>query len=283
MMVWFRAILCTACAIAIGNAQSSEVQGASDRAGCAAFGCGSTNGRCQCSEDCVLRGDCCDDFRSVCSETAPSSRLLLDANETKGGKNHTREGKNHTREEEPGTNHTKKEKKEATPHEKSSRDAGKDASKDAGKGASKGVSKDAGKGKGTDKEKPTKEKTDKEKTDKEKEEKEKTTKEKTPEKALDKQHDAAAASTISKRMRMALLIAACVLALCLPITIACVLVCRGRRWCCFRGQKFERVPKAEPSTELGEAKKSEEPNGRAAPAPAGPMSIVEPDGDLLGL
>ena len=34
---------------------------------------------------------------------------------------------------------------------------------------------------------------------------------------------------------MVMLAAACLVALCCPLTIACVLVCRGRRWCCFRG------------------------------------------------
>lgn len=39
----------------------------------------------------------------------------------------------------------------------------------------------------------------------------------------------------TRQARMVMLAAACLVALCCPLTIACVLVCRGRRWCCFRG------------------------------------------------
>ena len=40
---------------------------------------------------------------------------------------------------------------------------------------------------------------------------------------------------MTRQARVALLAAACLAALCCPLTIACVMVCRGRRWCCFRG------------------------------------------------
>ena len=46
--------------------------------------------------------------------------------------------------------------------------------------------------------------------------------------------------------------AACLAALCCPLTIACVMVCRGRRWCCFRGglcTGHKRLPNEPDSTD----------------------------------
>ena len=57
---------------------------------------------------------------------------------------------------------------------------------------------------------------------------------------------------MTRQARVALLAAACLAALCCPLTIACVMVCRGRRWCCFRGglcTGHKRLPNEPDSTD----------------------------------
>jgi hypothetical protein len=83
-----------------------------------------------------------------------------------------------------------------------------------------------------------------------------------------KDKDRAKAQPASKHGQMALiagngwaLITACLLALCCPLTIACVLVCRGRQWCCFR-HRHAPVPKCEPDE-------------------SGPRSIDQPGGNQV--
>lgn len=250
-------LLCIAAAFA--RAEATDLPATEQALSCHEPACDGADGVCSCTDvfaACAERNDCCSDTLARCSPAIEEQRRLAPSNETEAlasnetSANKTKHAHEHTGKASNSSAHTPKEEKgkKAQPSE------GKSDGKSAGTKKPDAEKKES-KPPGDSKKEPKKD--DKKDTDK----KDAKTEKKDDKKGSEKKQSSPKTASIPERVATLFglghkellkleVIAACVLALLIPIACALVLVCRSRGWCCFR--QYQKVGGSEDPPPDGE-------------------------------